>query len=234
MVFKSTLYGGEMKKNIKILIVDNEALVAVNIKNALIKMGYNSVSIATTYDKAIEFIETEKLDLILLDINLNSEQDGIDLANEKKVLNKIPIIYITGYSQQQVMEELLATNPQNCLTKPIRYEELEMNIAIALNHNKEVIELGYDFTYDLENGNLFMKDIYIKLSNNEKHLLERLLEDQGKAVPFSTLEFAVWGNETMSDNSLRALISKLKQKLIPEMIVNVLGLGYTLKSIEEK
>jgi len=222
-----------MKKNIRILIVDDEALTAKAIKSELQKMGYGMVNIAITYEKAMSYIKIETPDLILLDINLQSEHTGIDLANEEMILNKIPVIYITGYSKHQVMEELLATNPKNCLSKPVRYDELEITIALALNHKKGVMELGYDFTYDLENRNLFMKKTPIKLSLNEKLLLERLVDEKGEFVPMEVLKFEIWGNEARAESSLRTLVGNLRKKLNPDMIVNVLAFGYKLELPKE-
>ncbi len=222
-----------MKNNIRILIVDDEALTARAIKSELKKMGYPAVDIAITYEKAMNYVKTETPDLILLDINLKSEYTGIDLANERRILNKIPIIYITGYNDTQMIDDLLATSPKCHLSKPLRYHELEIAIALALNHKKRVAYIGYDFTYDLENKNLFMRNIPIKLSQNEKRLLEKLIEAQGDFVPFKILEFEIWGNESISNSSLRTLVSNLRKKLNPDMIVNVLAFGYKLKPIKE-
>ena len=222
-----------MKKSIRILIVDDEALTAKAIKSEVEKMGYDTIDIATTYKKAMSYIKRETPDLILLDINLKGEYSGIDLANEKVVLNKIPIIYITGYSEHQVIEELLATNLINRLSKPIRYDELEITIALALNHRKGVIDLGYDFTYDLEIGTLFMKNKPIKLSQNEQRLLERLISQKGEFVPMEVLKFEIWGNEAKSEASLRTLVwnlnKKLKSKKCPKRVENVYFFGYRLK-----
>jgi DNA-binding response OmpR family regulator len=227
-----------MKKSIKILIVDDEAITAKAIKGEVEKMGYGTVGIATTYNKAMSHIKKETPDLILLDINLKGKQSGIDLANEKIVLNKIPIIYITGYSKHQVIEELLATNLISRLSKPLRYDELEITIALALNHKKGVIELGYDFTYDLENKHLFMENIAIRLSPNEKRLLERLIAQKGEFVPMEVLKFEIWGNEAKAEASLRTLVwnlnKKFKCKKCLKRVENVPFFGYKLKLSEGK
>jgi DNA-binding response OmpR family regulator len=217
-----------MKINARILIVDDEAQIAKQIKSQIEKMGYKNIDIAVSYDKAIKSIKNNRPDLILLDINLESEYTGIDLANEEEVLNKIPIIYITGCHNQKYKDELIGTNPKNYLLKPIRVEELEMNIALALGYKKGIIDIGYGFSYDLENRNLFIGDKPIKLSKKENILLRELVNARGNFVPLKVLEFEIWGNEHISKNALRMLVSSLRKKLNPDMIINVLAFGYKL------
>lgn len=232
------LYGENMKSNARILIVDDEALTLKQLKSQINKMGYKHISLAVSYDKAMKSIENEIPDLILLDINLESDYNGIDLANEKEVLNKIPIIYITGGTNSQTKKNLIATSPKIFLLKPIRVEELEINIDLALGSKKGVIDIGYDFSYDLENRHLFYKNRYVKLSKNEKLLLEKLIEAKGKVVLEEVLKFAVWGNEPIAKNSLRMLIgslrTKLRDKRDSKMIVNTSSHGYRLPLPEDE
>jgi len=74
-----------------------------------------------------------------------------------------------------------------------------------------------------------LKDKYIKLSKNEKSLLERLIEENGAVVPLNILEFEIWGNEDISKNALRMLIRSLRTKLKPKKIENVLAEGYKIE-----
>ena len=132
MVYKLILGGKRMKKNINILIVEDEAITARAIESELKKMGYDSIFIATNYDKALSTIKSNQPDLILLDINLHDKYDGIDLANSKEVFKKIPIIYITANSDEHSMEEMIATKAEAYLSKPLKYEELHFLINKTL------------------------------------------------------------------------------------------------------
>jgi len=218
-----------MKSNATILIVDDDAQIAKQIESQIRKMGYKNIIIAVSYHRAMRSIKDKIPDLILLDINLESDYNGIDLANEKEVLNKIPIIYITGGIDSQKKKDLMGTSPKIFLLKPIKVEELEINMALALGHKKGVIDIGYDLSYDLENSLLFYKNKYIKLSKNEKLLIEILIEAKGKSVPTEILKSEVWGDKIMSKNSLIMLVGSLRKKLgVKEMIVHISSLGYKL------
>ena len=217
-----------MKRNSKILIVEDEAINAKAIESQIKKMGYDNIAIAINYKNAMKNIREDRPDLILLDIDLKSDYSGIDIANQKEVLNKIPIIYLTACIDSKTIENLIATNPKAYLSKPLRFEELQVAIALALDYKKGVIDIGYEFSYDLENRNLFQKQQPIKLSHKEKLLLERLTERDGECVPLKVLEFEIWGHEVKSDSSLRTLVGSLRKKLNPKMIVNIPSFGYKL------
>jgi len=220
-----------MKDKIKILIVEDEVLTAKSIASQLMKMGYKMPSIAKSHDKAMSKIKKETFDLILLDVDLKHEQTGMDVANEKEVLNRIPIIYITGYKDSETLEEIMLTNPKSYLSKPLRYEELNVAVSLALASKlkmKKVVEMGHNFSYDLENQNLFCKKELVKLSKNEKLLLERLMDGNGEAISIKELEFSIWGYESKSENSLRTLVGSLRKKLNPSMIVTQRYFGYRL------
>jgi len=225
-----------IKKDIKILIIEDEALIAKAIKSDLKKMGYNLIDIAISYNKAMYKIRTRKPNLILLDINLKDVYTGVDIANEKEVLNKIPIIYLTGCKDEEVIEDVIATNPKAYISKPIKYNELKIAISIALISYKksDIVDIGHNFIYDFKNRNLFLNKKPIKLSKNEKILLERLIKAKGKAVSYIDLEFEIWAYETKSDNALRALIRNLRKKLNFKMIENILSFGYKLNLLEKE
>jgi len=118
---------------IRILIVEDELIIAEDMKNMLSKMGYEIVGNAMDFDEAIEILTTEKPDLILLDVNLNGERDGIDLAEELNNSYSIPFIFTTSYSDSTTLDRAKKTNPINYLVKPFKQEQLYTAIEIALN-----------------------------------------------------------------------------------------------------
>lgn len=217
-----------MKKNINILIVEDESITALAIVEELEKMGYFSIDTAINYTKAIYCIKRKEPDLILLDVDLKEEKRGIDIALSKEVFNKIPIIYITSYTDYQTRREIIETNPNSYLSKPLKYEELAVAISLVLKSKMGIVNIGYEFSYDLECRNLFKKKEFVKLSPKEKVLLEQLIVAKGRDVSFQILESEIWKDEGCSDNALRTLVGSLRKRLNSKMIVSVLGFGYKL------
>lgn len=221
-----------MKNKIKILIVEDDLFTAEDIETQLKTMGFTHIDIALTYKKALKLIESKNFDLILLDVELDQRNSGIDIAYNKKVFHKVPIIYITGCQESHIKEELRLSNPESCLLKPINDAQLEMTIfrvlSLKLNEKSVIVPLDHGFSYELKNRTLSLANQNIKLTPNERCLLERLIAAKGKVVASEELEFAVWAYKTPRENSLRMLIRSLKKKLNSEMIVNERSIGYKL------
>ncbi len=217
-------------KDRQILIVEDDLFTAEEIEKKLKNIGLTHIDIALSYKKALNLIETKNFDLILLDVNLENGHTGIEIAYKKKIWNKIPIIYITGCDDIETQNEILETKYESYLFKPIRDQEFKMAVSKALNLNEkqEVKELSHDFSYEFHNRRLLHNGELKKLSKYQTSLLEILIKANGGVVEKSLLEYEIWGSEPPAESSLRTLISSLKKKLHPDMIVNVPLLGYRL------
>ena len=114
----------------KILVVEDELIVARDIKKTLERNGYQVVGVARSTDKALQMVEEEKPTLVLVDIFLKGKLTGIDLARE---LNKmaIPFIYISANSNKPVLEAAKSTNPYGFILKPFREKDLLVTMEIA-------------------------------------------------------------------------------------------------------
>lgn len=121
---------------IKILIVEDEILLAKDIEQSLTTAGYHVVGIASNPKKAKQYLSMVIPDLILCDINLRSDKTGIDLIGEIKKTNQIAVIYLTAYSDELTIKLANQTNPVNYLTKPFNEKQLLASIQLAI---KEII-----------------------------------------------------------------------------------------------
>ncbi|WP_298224471.1 response regulator [Flavobacterium sp.] len=117
---------------VKILIVEDELIIAEDVRQMLTKMNYEIVGNAMDYEEAISMLDNTNPDLILLDVNLNCKKDGIDLAQEINQKYKVPFIYTTSYSDSHTLDRAKATNPVNYLVKPFKEEQLFTAIEMAL------------------------------------------------------------------------------------------------------
>jgi len=127
---------------LKILIVEDEALIAKDIEFSLLRLEYMVVGIAYDSVTALDMIHNRKPDLVLLDIELNSEISGIDIA---KILNskyKIPFIYLTSYADPCTIDMVKKTFPFGYILKPFSERELYSAIELAnyrlINKSKSI------------------------------------------------------------------------------------------------
>ncbi len=120
-----------MKKN-KILIVEDESIVAMGLKQDLKKIGYNVVGIAPSGRQAIKQAEKQDPDLILMDIKLKGKMDGIQAA--KKILEQydMPIIYLTAYGDDKTLQRAKITEPYGYIIKPYKERDLKVSLEMAL------------------------------------------------------------------------------------------------------
>lgn len=125
----------------KILIVEDEGISALSIKSLLENWEYIDPLIALSSDEALKSLEEFKPDLILMDINLNEDVDGVDIANQLKNDFDVPIIYITAHSDEKMLERVKLTEPYGYILKPFSDEELKMTIDTALYRHKMEREL---------------------------------------------------------------------------------------------
>ncbi len=130
-----------MGKEIKILVVENEGAIAANIEMALIKYGYIVTSLVSTGEDAISQVIKDPPDLVLMDIMLAGELDGIETAEEIQKQSNIPIIYLTAHSDERVLERAKVTGPYAYIIKPFHNKELYTSIEISLQTHKIRTEL---------------------------------------------------------------------------------------------
>ena len=152
-----------MTSNKKVLIVEDEILIADTLKRYLETKDYEVVGIAISYEEAIDLIDDRQPEIILLDIRLNGPKTGIDVAKYLRNFHlDIPFIYLTSQIDQQSLEEAKATFPAGYLTKPVQklslFTSMEMilhNSSSALNRVPESILLKENDT----NYNIAYSDI---------------------------------------------------------------------------
>ncbi len=120
----------------KILIVEDEAIIAMEMESSLQSLGYEVTSIVDTGEKAIQKAEIDKPDLILMDIRIKGEMDGIDAAEEIRNEFGIPIIFSTAYLDEERIERAKITMPFGYILKPIQERDLKVTIEMALYVNE--------------------------------------------------------------------------------------------------
>jgi len=125
--------------NKKILIVEDEFVVANALRLTLLQAGYTVTGIASSAEEADKQLQNQKPDLVLLDIQLDGNRSGIDLAMKLNE-NNIAFIYLSANSNQKVLEEAKATDPYGFLVKPFREKDLLVTLDIASYRQRNVLD----------------------------------------------------------------------------------------------
>ena len=125
----------------KILIVEDESLVAKDMKNLLGKMGYVVPATVSSGEVAIQKVAETQPDLVLMDIMLKGDMDGVEAAEQIRDIFHIPVIYVTAYADEDTMRRAKITAPYGYILKPFQERELQIAIEMALYKHKIEREL---------------------------------------------------------------------------------------------
>jgi PAS domain S-box-containing protein len=120
----------------KILIVEDEAIISKNLQMRLEKQGYIVPSAVATGEEAIKISGEDNVDLVLMDIVLPGEMDGIEAADQIRSRFNIPVIYLTAYADETILEKAKITEPFGYIIKPFEDRELHSAIQMALYKHK--------------------------------------------------------------------------------------------------
>jgi two-component system, response regulator PdtaR len=116
----------------KILIVEDEAVIALELEASVKALGYDVVDVADNGDDAIRLVEQHKPNLILMDIRIKGDKDGIDTAAIIKELYDIPIIFSTAHMDEDRLKRAKITLPYGFILKPIQERDIRITIEMAL------------------------------------------------------------------------------------------------------
>ena len=125
-------------KSKKIMVVEDEALVARDLQRRLERAGYTVPATAASGDEAVQKAAEHQPDLILMDIRLRGRMDGIEAAKRIQKAQAVPVVFLTAFADDATVERAKATGPFGYIVKPFKEKELRITIEMALY--KHVIE----------------------------------------------------------------------------------------------
>ena len=247
-------------KNMHILIVEDDEITALNLSLSLKKHGYNIVAVCDNTTEAKSKIITYAPDIIIVDISLQESNDGINLAREIRAKYSIPFIYLTSYSDDEILSQAKETEPYGYIVKPFDPSSLHATIQMALfkyevekerkddinslkvdklnlekllyskrASDEPIVPFGEDYHLDISISETFYKGKKIKLTKKENAFLRLLVAQLGAVVTFEQAMNYVWEDHGATENSVRTLVWRLRNKLEGDIIKNASGIGYCIE-----
>jgi DNA-binding LytR/AlgR family response regulator len=119
--------------NLNIIIVEDEPIIAEDLKRTLTKMGFTVIATLESGEEAISFVDQQTPDIILMDIQLDGDLDGVDTAHQISRKYPIPIIYLTSNTDDRTFNRAKLTQPFGFLSKPFRIKDVVNSINLAFN-----------------------------------------------------------------------------------------------------
>lgn len=225
---------------VKVLVVDDEPPIRKLLRVGLAAEGYAIVE-ATNARDAMEKVETEKPDLVLLDLGLPDIQGHDLLVQWRNDLLELPIIILSSRTDETGIVKALELGADDYVTKPFGTRELAARIRVALRHKlqqqgeRPVFQTG-DLSVDLVKRIVKVAGKEVKLSPKEYDILRVLVQHAGKVITHRHLLEQVWGGST-DVQYLRVYVRQLRQKIErspdePQYITTETGVGYRLREAE--
>lgn len=194
-------------KDIRVLIVEDELIIAEALADMLRKVGYEVTDMVMSAEDALAAIESNMPDMILLDIRIKGEHNGIWLGGKIKRNYQIPFVYLTSHGDRRTVEEAIQTQPAGYILKPIEKEGLYATIETALyNHSLQFPNKSDDTNkpiFSIKDA-LFIKDEYLLVKMKFEDLL--YIKAQGNYVELHTSK-----KKNLVKQTLKELISILPQ-----------------------
>lgn len=216
-------------KNIKILCIEDEDLIREN-QVYYLKRLVTTVYEASNAKEGLEIIESKKPDIVISDIELG-DTNGLDMIRTiRKKDKKIKFIVLSAYSSKEYLLDAIDLGLVKYLIKPIDHETfypilLECAKEIY-NEKSELISISQNCKFDLLNSHLVYNDEKIILTKYEADFLDLLYKNRPNVVRYNQIQDYVWGNNIMTDSSLRTLVKSLRKKLPDNTVKNLSKIGY--------
>lgn len=193
--------------HIKVLIVEDELIIAENIKMCIESMGYEVLDTTTSYEEAVDALSKQVPDIALVDIMLSGGKTGIDLGALIRDKYDFPFIFVTSHGDKATIQKAVTAQPNGYLMKPFNKENLYAAIEVALDNyfNKEETE------EEVVEGRLVKDYLFVK----EKHVYKKVAvkEITHIASNGNYLELFVNDRKYLIRSSMKDLLSVLPQDL---------------------
>jgi two-component system KDP operon response regulator KdpE len=222
-----------------ILVVDDESAIRRLLRTTLKVQDYTVLE-AGSVDEALRTLETERVDLVILDLGL-PDGDGMDVLRNTRLTSAVPIILLSSTDDERTKVAAFDAGADDFVTKPFGAEELVARIRTALRHRvqeqggKPVFRVDGLFV-DLLRRHVMRDGVDVKLSPKEFELLQQLVIHAGKVLTHRHLLREIWQSSNVDDVPyLRVYVRQLRSKLEvdperPALITTEPGVGYRMRA----
>lgn len=197
---------------LKIMIIEDEAFIAIQIKTYLSRKGLDIVGYAANFNEAYELFERHKPEIIICDIRLQNDESGIDIVKELQKIGIFEVLYLSSFSDQKTLEKAFATHPFNYITKPFKDIDIYTSMQLCISKLKEQDENRL-YHYDPDTRTLYHFNELISLTRQEADLFHLCYLNKGHYVPMSLIEYTLWNDKEVIQSTRRGLFYRLAKKV---------------------
>ncbi len=231
--------------NIKVIIVEDELIAAEFLKEILQSNGVDVIDIIDTGREAIQVCCEKKPDVIFMDVMLKDSISGAEAALSISQNIDSKIIFLTAYTDQEMIDYAVEANAVGYLTKPYNEAQIIATLRLCTNHHEEVkniqkppqelpqeIELVHGFVYLTKHNRLLKDSKEVELGPKALKLISLLCTQPNISISNEQISMYVY-EELVNDKTLRSLLFRVRCATHEDLIKNVSGTGYMIQAKEK-
>ncbi len=215
-----------------ILFLEDEVIIALSARRSIEANCQATVHLAHNSTDALKIAREINIDLLIADVNLKEEVDGIDVATQLDALYKIPTIFLTSYSDELTLERASKLKSISYLVKPFREDDLIAQLKIARyqyeRDHRAVSDLGQGYHYHHEERELERDGEHVALTAKEHQLFLLMVNAPGKVISFAHIDDRLWPAKYITPGTRRQLFYRLRGKLPDLELETINTTGYRL------
>ena len=214
-----------MRKSI--LTIEDNLIVAEDLNDKLRSLGYEVAGNFLNLDEILEVLDTRRVDLLIVDIQLGGELTGIDLVREIYKSKKLPVVYLTANSESAMVKMAMETHPAAYLLKPFKLSEFAINIDLAINNfEQQQPQIADKDTFEVVEGAIYIPDnqMHIRVKHEEVIAVEAdgayikiILEEKTYQIASNLKNF------TKQFNDKRFIRISRKHLVNPQFVEKIVG-----------
>ncbi len=227
-----------LKKDTHVVIVEDETIIAMDIQQCLLEFGYIVDEVASTTEEAVFYVDKYQPNIVLMDIKLKGSPDGIEVVDIIQQKYKVPVIYLTSFSDEETLKRAQFTKPYGYIVKPIDENQLNITIMMVLLKLKdeqkkivgEVINMGDNYTYNIKTKNLYLLSEKVNLTKKESEFFAFMVDRLNTEVSYDEIIKNVWYSNEIPTSTLRSLVRRVRNKLNENLIESISLKGYKVSN----
>lgn len=221
--------------NINILILEDEHMIITHLKNILENNGFENIYIARTSAQALTLASAQPFHILLADINIDGELDGIETAGILQKMHELTVVFITAYSDEKTLDRAAKVDFIGYLLKPFREKDLKTLLSLILRKidstHSALLKISGKYIFDLQENRLYKDASIIRLSGKEERFFILVFNQLDSVIHYSMLDQAIWNGEYVSDNTRRTFLYRIKQKFPDLPVQTIKDVGIKVSSL---
>jgi len=227
-----------------IMVIENEEKAKAYIENLLSKYDVNKTEYYHNAEDALESIQTNFFDMILIDIDMKGKLGAIELAKQILAISSLPIVFINVDLNVTLLDKILSLSPYGFVSKTDSEKDISFSLQLAYTNHLQNIELyntknitdpniiiiNAKYKYIKDRLRFYSDDMEVRLSARQLKVIDILCSNINHTVSNEIFMEQIWGDKKVSNSTLRTLIYSIRKSLPDLPILSYSKVGYSMKT----